>query len=71
MTLQDVRIALDDGIGGTVGIFIPAVRGTNLDIANHVLHIVYLGKQLVTSEVAAVEGLGSNGDSVDLRLVLA
>lgn len=56
----------DDGIAGTVSKFVPRVGGSDLDaLGERALHSGNLLLQLRAGEVAAVQGLGADGDGVD------
>ena len=57
--LQNIHIALDDSIGGTIGTLVPAISRTDLDLGarEHALHFLDLGKKLIAGEVAAVKSL--------------
>lgn len=66
--LQNIHIALDDCIGGAIGVFIPRVRRADLDVGSldQSLNLLDLGEKLFASKIAAVEGLGANCNGVDL-----
>jgi hypothetical protein len=61
----------DNGIAGSIGKLIPRVGGSNLDAGwQSRLDSADLVCELFAGEVSAVEGLGTDGDSVDRVLVL-
>lgn len=64
---QDIR-RLDDGIRSSIGVFVPAVGGADLDAWERLLDGLHLACELLAGEVAAVEGLGSDSYGVDLVL---
>jgi hypothetical protein len=62
--------ALDKGIGGAISDLVPAVSKADKSTRQRVGDVVDLLEKFLASEVAAVEGLGADGDGVDLVLVL-
>ena len=63
---QDVDAAGDQGVRGAVGVLVPGVGGPDLDLGGQAaLDGVDLLEELGTGEVAAVEGLGADGNGVD------
>lgn len=63
--LQEFHTTLDEWVRSPIGIFVPAVGGTNLDFREKILHFLDPLQELLSVEVAAVEGFGANRDGVD------
>jgi hypothetical protein len=62
---EKVGPALDDGVGGPVGVFIPAVSGSNAKEAiGGGPDGLHLGPQGWAGEVASVQGFGADSDCV-------
>ena len=70
--IQNIDIALNNGICGSIRIFVPAVRSAHLNVGSlhHSFDFSDLGEELVACEVAAVECLGSDCDGIDLVWIL-
>jgi hypothetical protein len=63
---------LDNSVTGTVGEFVPAVGGSDLDaLGQFRLDCRNLAREFLASEVSAVERLGSDGNGVNGVGVLA
>jgi hypothetical protein len=67
---EQLHAALDEGVSGAVGILVPAVRGADKSARQRFAYIVDLLEELLASEVAAVKRLRTDGNGVDLVLVL-
>ena len=67
---ENIDAAGDQGIGSSVLVFVPAVSGSDLEAGDGLLDLVDSLQEFGAGEVAAVERLGSNGDGVDLVLVV-
>lgn len=67
---EDIDAAGDQSICSSVLVLVPAVRGSNLEARNGLLDLVDSLQEFGASKVAAVHRLGSNGDGVDLVLVV-
>lgn len=65
--IQDVWISLDNGIRSTVGIFVPAVSGSDLEFsAQCCLGGLYFGIESIACEVFSVQCLRADGYSIHL-----
>lgn len=67
---QDIDTAGDQGIGSSILVFVPAVGSSDLEAGNGLLDLVDSLQEFGAGEVATVHRLGSNGDGVDLVLVV-
>jgi hypothetical protein len=70
MDVQKIWVALDDRVGSTVRVLVPAVCRANLELAELRLNLLHLRKQLSTSEIFTVQRLRAYGDGVDLVSIL-
>ena len=66
---QEFYAALDQRIGGAIGVFVPAVGRSDEHAVDHALNLLDLAEELIAREVAAVQGLGSDCDAIDGVLV--
>jgi len=62
---EDDISSAKDGIRGSISELVPAVGSADLDSREGLLDSLDLALQLLAGEVAAVQGLGTNGDGVD------
>jgi hypothetical protein len=63
--IQITDTTLDEGIGSSIIVFVPAVCRADADFGEHLLDILDLLQQLRAGEVSAVEGFRANGDGID------
>ena len=61
--------AQDERVSRAVGVLVPAVRGADGDLGEHLLHLLDHLEQLSGLEVATVQGLGADSDGGDDILV--
>lgn len=60
----------EEGVSGAVSKLVPALGGANKNTLGHIIHhVADISVELGTSQVTTVEGLGSDGDSVNDVLV--
>jgi hypothetical protein len=53
--LQQLDSSFDDCVGGSIGVFVPAVGGTDQGSGEHILDFIDLLEELLSGEVATVE----------------
>lgn len=68
---NNVDATLHDSVTSTIGPLVPGVGGADLGtLRQDGANVIDLVEQLVASEVAAVQRLGTDGDGVDLVSIL-